>query len=131
MKTIGAALIAAALVTLSAGVAMAAKPVPTGTIEFASVDPVIGGEVTFTATDDNLRGNQWAMVYLVCEVDGTVVYGQLAKPDETFILGGGSSDWITPGDPNYLAPATCKASLRVYPDGVVILAETETFGVAG
>lgn len=110
-----------------------------GTIEYASVDPVIGGEVTFTTTTDGLHGNQYPMVYLVCQVDPSnfpgqigprTVYGQLDHPEMTFILGGGSSPWITPSDPDYQAPATCHAELRAYgPKGDVVLATAPDFEV--
>lgn len=116
-----------------AGPVSAAPPVASGTIEYASVDPVIGGEVTFTVTTTNLKGNQYPLVYLRC-VNGAneTVYGQLDLPSTVFILGGGSSDWITVGHPNYHVPATCTAYLKVYgpqDQGQVILDQTEAFVV--
>lgn len=127
----------ALLAALALGLALAAPvsaapPAPTGTLTITSVDPTIGGEVTFSETHNGLKGNQYVLVYLACEVDGRTVYGQLDYPETVFILGGGSSPWITPSDPDYLAPANCTASLRVYgphDQGTVILDTTEPFAV--
>lgn len=97
-------------------------PGPTGTIEYASVDPVIGGEVTVTTTESGLKGGEYPMVYLACTAeDGTTVYGELAHPDAVFVLGGGSSPWITPPTPEqpnpyYRVPASCRAQLFAYPN---------------
>jgi hypothetical protein len=72
-----------------------------------------GSSVSFTTNVVNLKGSEWAMVYVACysDVDGRLLYGELATPDSTFVLGGGSSDWwlLEP------APAaTCYAHLWAY-----------------
>lgn len=91
--------------------------VATGTIDYASLDPVIGGAVTFTTTTDGLKGGQYPMVYLACVTSvGRTVYGQLDQPDATFILGGGASPWIDPNDPDYHADVTCTGYLYAYPN---------------
>jgi hypothetical protein len=126
------ALLAASALALAFALPVsAAPPVPTGTITIASVDPVIGGEVTFTVTTDNLKGNQYPLVYLSCVANGSVVYGQLDYPETVFILGGGTSPWIDPNDPNYLAPAVCTAYLYAYGGHpyTVLLAQAAAFAV--
>ena len=40
---------------------------------------------------------------------GDLVYAQMDHPDVGFVLGGGSSDWMTNG-----GPAECKANLYAY-----------------
>jgi hypothetical protein len=72
-----------------------------------------GSDVRFDTKLVGLKGGEYPMVYLACySADtGKLLYGQLDHPDETFVLGGGSSDWwqIDP------APgATCYAHLRSY-----------------
>lgn len=116
-----------ALALLIASPVSAAPKTPTGTLTITSLDATIGGAVTFSATTANLKGYQYPLVYLACVVDGRTVYGQLALPSDTFILGGGSSPWIDPNDPDYLAPATCTAYLYVYPGPSDLLDQTAPF----
>jgi len=102
----------AAFVLIPATVA-AAPPVASGTISGPNeaAPYAFGDEITFTVTTDNLKGNQYPLVYVACYsvVDGELLYGQLAAPDEVFVLGGGSSEWHTDRD-----DATCTADVRVY-----------------
>jgi hypothetical protein len=85
--------------------------------------------VTFTTVVPKLKGSAYPMVYLKATEDGEVVYGQLDYPDTAFLLGGGSSPWITPGNPHYRQPATCVAELWSYggPKGEEFLATTPEF----
>ena len=126
-RSIFAALIAALLIS---GTALAVPPAPSGTLTITSLDAQFGGAVTFSATTDNLKGYQYPLVYLACYQGATLVYGQLGLPTETFILGGGSSDWWTsPG------PADCEATLYAYPGfhagDIVLLDGPLAFSAAG
>src|SRR3990170_1663680 len=119
-----------ALALLIASPVYAAKPVASGTLAITSLDAQFGGAVTFSATTDNLKGYQYPLVYLACYQGATLVYGQLGLPTETFILGGGSSDWWTsPG------PADCEATLYAYPGfhagDIVLLDGPLAFSAAG
>lgn len=69
----------------------------------------LGSSVTFTTSVGDLTGNEYALVYLKCVAAETVVYGQLALPGTTFVLGGGSSPWLQTG-----GTATCVAYLKAY-----------------
>lgn len=107
MKFIAVALIALAF---TAG-AQASREI-SGTLALDTPAPyAFGDEVTFTVTTQNLKGNQYPMVYVACRsvVDNELLYGQLAHPYETFILGGGSSEWHADRD-----DANCTADVRVY-----------------
>ena len=126
-RSILAALIAALLIS---GTALAVPPAPSGTLAITSLDAQFGGAVTFSATTDNLKGYQYPLVYLACYQGATLVYGQLALPTETFILGGGSSPWWdSPG------PADCEATLYAYPGfhagDIILLDGPLTFAAAG
>ena len=70
---------------------------------------VLGSSITFATTVAGLTGNEYALVYLKCTQDGTVVYGQLDLPGTTFVLGGGSSPWLQVG-----GTATCVGYLKAY-----------------
>jgi len=70
---------------------------------------VLGSSLTFATTVGDLTGNEYALVYLNCVQDGTVVYGQLDLPGTTFVLGGGSSPWWQVG-----GTATCIGYLKAY-----------------
>lgn len=95
---------------------MNAKPVPVAaSISVNEPGPfAIGDTVTFTTTVPKLTGGAYPMVLLQAFVDGVVVYGQLDYPHVAFLLGGGSSPWIDPTNPNYRKPAVCHASLWAY-----------------
>ena len=49
------------------------------------------------------------MVDLECRQNGAIVFSQLDKPDAIFLLGGGSSVWLTTG-----GTANCTADLDAY-----------------
>ena len=104
----------------------AAKPVPSGTIAIAAGSELnLGGWVSFDTTTDNVPGGTNLRVQIMCYQDvnesGTVsrtedldangfvddvVYGMALAADDSFELGGGSSDWLTNG-----GPAECDAVL--------------------
>jgi hypothetical protein len=101
-----------------------------------------GGEVGFATEAAGLAGWEWPMVTVWCyqdlngdgvrefpEDDGDLVYAQMDHPDVEFVLGGGSSDWLTSG-----GPAECKAKLYAYGnksgnESIRELASTEWFHV--
>lgn len=123
------AILALTLVTPAA----AAKPVASGTITGPNeaAPYAFGDPITFTVTTANLKGNQYPLVYVACYsvVDGSLLYGQLANPLETFVLGGGSSQWHLQRD-----DANCTADVRVYggknDQGQVVL-DALAFGAEG
>jgi hypothetical protein len=88
----------------------------------------LGDPVTFTTGSYGLRGSEYPMVVLECYQGTDKVYAQLDHPDETFILGGGSSRWWLVG-----GPAMCKATLYSYGgknkgyDVIRFLAETPEY----
>lgn len=110
-------LILVAVVALGVTGGMAAKPVPSGTIAIApGSDLSLGGVVTFDYTVDGLPGWANPRVQLMCYQAGALVYGMALNADpnngvptataQPFVLGGGSSDWLTNG-----GPAECDATL--------------------
>jgi hypothetical protein len=80
-----------------------------GGANFASIQPHLKGAVTFNTTVGSLAGWEYPMIDVSCTQNGVTVFAQLDKPDATFLLGGGSSDWLTNG-----GPATCRADLDAY-----------------
>jgi hypothetical protein len=58
-----------------------------------------------------IKGYQYPLIYVEAYQDGVLVYGQLDHPDVGFILGGGSSEWVTRGG----GAAECIAHLMIYP----------------
>jgi hypothetical protein len=69
------------------------------------------GNVTFDSeVTSKLLGYEYPMIYVEAFQDGVLVYGQLDHPDAVFVLGGGSSEWVTRGG----GPAHCRASLMIY-----------------
>ena len=109
-------LAALALSLLIASPVLAARPVPVvASITLNEAGPFgTGSAVTFTTTVPKLKGSEYPLIYLACTVSGRVVYGQLDLPNTVFILGGGSSPWITPSNPDYRSSATCVAYLYAY-----------------
>jgi hypothetical protein len=70
----------------------------------ASVQPKLGSWVTFsTGYSSNIRNPR---VEVDCYQNGSLVYGEAGAPYDTFVLGGGSSIWLTTG-----GPASCTANL--------------------
>ncbi len=145
-KTIVALAVLAAIATLStAGYSgKASKPTSgTSTITLASVSsgdgtallaanlkPALGDNVTFATTVGSLAGWEYPMVDLECRQSGVIVFSQLDHPDANFLLGGGSSVWLTNG-----GVANCTADLDAYGSkggtwSVRVLSET-TFDAAG
>lgn len=113
-------------------IAIAAPPVASGTLILETPGPyAFADQINFTATTDNLKGNQYPLVYVECYsvVDNELLYGQLDHPNVAFVLGASSSEWHTDRD-----DANCTASLRVYggkkDQGQVIL-DSLTFSASG
>lgn len=71
------------------------------------------GKVNFDITvSPKLKGNQWPMIYVAAYGDDdALIYGELARPVDTFVLGGGSSIWVNER-PN--TAAHCTATLYAY-----------------
>ena len=126
------AILALTLVTPAA----AAKPVASGTITGPNeaAPYAFGDPITFTVTTANLKGNQYPLVYVACSsvVDGELLYGQLAHPYETFVLGGGSSPWhLDRDDVNCLAHLYAYGGKEKGFDVIVELADPVTFFAEG
>ena len=123
----------AALVLVPA--AAAAPKSPSGTIAINEAAPyAFGDPITFTVTTANLKGNQYPLVYVACSsvVDGELLYGQLAHPYETFVLGGGSSPWhLDRDDVNCLAHLYAYGGKEKGFDVIVELADPVTFFAEG
>jgi opacity protein-like surface antigen len=130
MKRFLAAALAAALVLSAAAPAAAAPAPPSGTIVLDTAAPAYGQPVTFTTSvTGHLKGYQYPLVYVACSQD-VLVYGQLDYPDAVFILGGGSSLWVTRGG----GAADCIATLYIYPglhDGPILWLASTAFHAAG
>jgi hypothetical protein len=77
---------------------------PAGTTALDSSWPALSDAVAFGATYPKNTKNPW--VSLMCYQDGTLVYGAGGKVDQTFVLGGASSDWVRVG-----GGADCTAEL--------------------
>src|SRR6266487_1333883 len=119
-------LVAPAIVlTLAAIPAHAAKK-PTGAatssnISIATIDgarlaaadssptPSLGDTLTFATTVGSISGWEYPMVSLSCYQGGTLVYVDLAKPADNFLLGGSASRWLANGGGAY-----CDAELDAY-----------------
>ena len=69
----------------------------------------LGGEVGFITSAEGLAGWEYPMVAIWCYQNGSLVYMELGQPQVEFLLGGGSSDWLTNG-----GPADCEADLYAY-----------------
>lgn len=69
----------------------------------------LGETVTFTSSAQGLKGSEWPMITVRCYQSGVSVYAELNTPDWSFLLGGGSSDWLTNG-----GAADCTATLYAY-----------------
>lgn len=134
MKAILFAALAAFLIVLPVG---AAKPVPSGTIAIASGSTLsLGGTVTFDTTVNDLPGNADARVEVQCfqdtDSDGQIddlVYGEAWGVGVPFLLGSGSSLWLTNG-----GPAHCVAKLNYYdshPTYHMVVLDTVEFDAAG
>lgn len=85
-----------------------------GTIAVASGSVLsYQGAVTFdSVVTSPLKGYEYPMIYVKAfDVDsGDLIYGQLDHPDAVFVLGGGSSVWVSRGG----GPARCEADLMIY-----------------
>jgi hypothetical protein len=66
--------------------------------------PTLGSSVAFGSTYP--RGTKNAWVSLTCYQEGVFVYAEGGVPDHTFMLGGGSSPWLSVG-----GSADCTAEL--------------------
>ncbi len=107
--TLGVVLLGVA-VGLSAGTALAAKGgkngtlSPPSTITLDQAGPHLGGYVTFSVS---YAGNvKSPRIQVMCYQDGALVYGEAGPADQSFLLGGASSTWLTNG-----GPASCTADL--------------------
>jgi len=105
--------------------------------------PAFGDKVNFGTAVQPLAGWQYPLVAIYCyqDVDGNgletvpasadLVYAQLDKPDTTFVMGGGSSEWLESGG----GDATCDAVLYAYPGfhkgDIVTLDDTGFWNAAG
>lgn len=70
------------------------------------------GSVTFdTTVTDKLKGYEYPMIVVSAYQNDLLVYQELAHADATFVLGGGSSDWVGNGG----GAAHCTAALYSYP----------------
>ena len=131
MRRFLAVAFAAALV-LSLAAPAAAAPAPlSGTIVLDTAAPAYGQPVTFTTSvTGRLKHYQYPLVYVACSQAGVLVYGQLDYPDAAFLLGGGSSDWVTLGG----GPADCTATLYIYPglhSGPIVWLASVAFSAGG
>jgi hypothetical protein len=111
MRRLFALALAASLVLSVAAPVTAARAAVSGTITLDTAAPAYQLPVTFTTTvTGKLKGYQYPLVYVECSQD-VLVYGQLDFPDVAFVLGGGSSEWVTRGG----GAAECVAHLMIYP----------------
>jgi hypothetical protein len=69
----------------------------------------LGETVTFTTSIQGIKGSEWPMIGVACSQSGAVTYGELNTPSSSFLLGGGSSVWLTNG-----GAADCVATLYAY-----------------
>ena len=118
---------AALVLSVAAPVAAGKSPPVEASIVLNGPGPfAIGDPVAFTVT---VPKGVHPLVYLACyaTADQHQVYGQFGRPHTVFILGGDWSQWTTPTDPHYLAPAVCAGYL--YADNLLLLAQTKTFPV--
>lgn len=96
--------------------ALAAKPVPSGTIAVAAGSQLyLGGIVSFDWSVQDI-GNQNPRIQVMCFQNGEIVYGEAHNANPTlgdppfdgasFLLGGGMSEWLLGG-----GAADCEATL--------------------
>ena len=81
----------------------------TGLVAGAASSPRLGGTVSFTTVAAGLAGWEYPMVAVWCYQGDVLVYMELATPESVFVLGGGSSDWLTNG-----GAADCEAYRYAY-----------------
>lgn len=132
MRTILAIIAALSMGAFVLATADAAPKGPSGTIAVGAGSVLAyGGTVTFDTTHDGFKGYQYPMVYVACYQGADLVYGQLDYPGAEFVMGGGSSLWVTLGG----GPAECVATLRVYGDkddgGAQYILGTIAFSASG
>jgi hypothetical protein len=86
--------------------------VATGTISLQTSTPTYQQPVTFDwSVSGKVKGYQYPLILVEAFQGEDKVYAQLAAPDDAFLLGGGSSEWVTRGG----GPADCIARLMIYP----------------
>jgi hypothetical protein len=69
-------------------------------------DPHLGEWVTFSVTLPPLPGWADPRIQIMCHQSGVLTYGEAGPFDQPFLLGGGSSEWLTNG-----GSADCLADL--------------------
>jgi hypothetical protein len=85
------------------------QPATTDLVTGGEFSPGLGDAVSFTTVAAGLAGWEYPMVAVWCYQGDVLVYMELAAPDSVFVLGGGSSDWLTSG-----GAAECVANLYAY-----------------
>ena len=107
----------------------AVKPIPSGSLSLNQVAPRLGEYVTFTWSVDHLPGWATPRIQVICSQDDVVVYGEAGPAWQSFLLGGGSSDWLTNG-----GPAVCVATLyywQFHPSQIFHPLDSVTFAAGG
>jgi hypothetical protein len=73
----------------------------------AQSGPSLGSSVTFTTViPQNVNTPR---VEVLCDQNGAIVYGEGGSPNDSFLLGGGGSTWLSNG-----GPASCVANLYYF-----------------
>jgi len=132
-------LVGIALALIVAAPVSAAQAPVSGSISLATAEPAYQQPATFDwSVSGRHKGFYYPMIYVAC-YQGSLVYGELRRVDEygvanfsgpTFVLGGGSSAWVSGGG----GPADCTATLYLYPglhDAPIIFLDQTTFSAAG
>ncbi len=87
-------------------------PASSGSVSVAAgSDLSYQGQVTFDYTYPNHLNNP--RIYVECDQNGSLVYGEAGRASDTFTLGGGWSLWVEAGG----GPADCTATLYYFKTG--------------
>lgn len=117
---------------IMASPAIAAPQPASGTITLATTNPTYQQPVFFDYTlTGKLKGYQYPMFIVDCYQGTELVYRELGKPTDTFVLGGGWSLWVSYGG----GDALCNGQLWIYSglhsDAPFRLASTPEFKAEG
>ena len=107
----------------------AVKPIPSGSLSLDQPVPALGDWITFTWSVSNLPGWATPRIQVICSQDDVVVYGVAGPAWQSFLLGGGSSNWLTNG-----GPAVCVATLyywQFHPSQIFHPLDSVTFAAGG
>lgn len=110
------------------GLANAAKPVASGSIDVTGT-PIYQHALTFTWSAQDYKGFEYPLVLVTCHQPSNpyaysqiypqdITYRELGLPTDTFVIGGGSSAYVQWVNEGGSTAASCEAELYLYPGSI-------------